>query len=143
MSDSRNRVERERWLPVVGYEGFYEVSDQGRRVRSLDRIIKDKTGRVRHWRGRVMKQKRNCSRGHMYVDLKVDAKCSSRSVHGLVAAAFLGPRPDGLQIRHLNGIPSDCRLVNLAYGTQSENMLDSVRHGTHFQARKTHCPQQA
>lgn len=44
--------------------------------------------------------------------------------------------------RHLNGNPYDNRLENLAWGTPSENMLDKVRHGTHHNAIKTHCPRQ-
>jgi hypothetical protein len=61
-------------------------------------------------------------------------------VHSLVILAFVGPRPDGEQVRHLNGNPADNRLTNLAYGTQSQNQQDSLRHGTHAQAAKTHCP---
>jgi hypothetical protein len=54
----------------------------------------------------------------------------SITVHRLVATAFLGPRPAGLEVRHLNGDPTDCRLANLAYGTPAENGQDRVRHGT-------------
>lgn len=81
------------------------------------------------------------ARGYLTLRLKVeDGRQRTRPVHALVAEAFLGPRPDGLQVRHLNGDRTDARVSNLAYGTQSENMLDAVRHGTHPQARKTHCP---
>lgn len=62
------------------------------------------------------------------------------SVHALVAAAFLGARPEGLEVRHLNGNRLDSRRENLAYGTSSENHMDMVRHGRHPNARKTHCP---
>jgi hypothetical protein len=53
--------------------------------------------------------------------------------------AFVGPCPAGLEIRHLNGNATDNHLSNLTYGTKSENELDRVRHGTHHNARKTHC----
>jgi len=59
----------------------------------------------------------------------------------LVATAFHGPCPDGQQCRHLNGDPADNRSDNLKWGTPSEQAHDKVRHGTHHQARKTHCPQ--
>lgn len=60
-------------------------------------------------------------------------------MHRLVARAFLGPTDLPL-VRHLNDDPSDNRLANLAYGTSSDNALDSVRNGTHAWATKTHCP---
>lgn len=54
-------------------------------------------------------------------------------------AAFAGPCPEGLEVRHLDGDPANNRLTNLCYGTHSENVQDSLRHGTHAQARKDHC----
>jgi hypothetical protein len=43
------------------------------------------------------------------------------------------------QWRPVPGFPDDCRLINLQWGTRSENTLDKVTHGVHHQARKTHC----
>lgn len=51
-------------------------------------------------------------------------------VHVLVLTAFVGPKPEGKQTRHLNGDPADNRLVNLTWGTNSQNTLDRKRHGT-------------
>lgn len=62
-------------------------------------------------------------------------------VHHLIAETFIGPRPDGMEVRHLNGDKLDNRVENLAYGTHAENVGDTLRHGTHNQASKTHCPQ--
>lgn len=64
-----------------------------------------------------------------------------RAVHKLVLEAFVGPRPEGLEVRHLDGNPKNNHVSNLRYGSKSENTLDRVRHGTHNQSRKTHCPQ--
>lgn len=52
-----------------------------------------------------------------------------RYVHHLVAEGFIGPRPDGQEIRHLNGDRYDCRATNLAYGTHRQNVRDMVQHG--------------
>jgi hypothetical protein len=60
-------------------------------------------------------------------------------VHQAVAAAFLGARPDGLVVRHLDGNPSNNSLMNLRYGTSAENAYDRIAHGRHAQANKTHC----
>ena len=52
-----------------------------------------------------------------------------RYVHHLVLETFVGPRPAGLEVRHLDGDPSNNRLDNLVYGTSTENGQDMVAHG--------------
>ena len=127
----------ERWLPVVGYEGLYEVSDRGR-VRSLDRAAVGRDGRRYRVKGRVRKVATQ-HYGHLKVMLIVGGSHRGFHVHTLVLTAFVGPKPEGLCARHLNGVPHDNRLENLAWGTYSENKFDQVRHGTDAQASKTHC----
>lgn len=123
----------ERWLPVVGYEGFYEVSDLGR-ARSLPRrTAKGLKG------GRILKGSRAES-GHIAVMLSKHGSIRRRMVHQLVAEAFIGPRPLGQETRHLNDVPDDNRLVNLVYGTRSENAADALRNGRNYFANRTHCP---
>lgn len=73
------------------------------------------------------------------VSLRLDGKQVARTVHSLVASAYLGPRPEGLETRHMDGDPLNSRPSNLRYGTKGKNTLDSVGHGTHNNARKTHC----
>ena len=51
-------------------------------------------------------------------------------VHKLVAAVFHGPCPDGFQVRHKDGNPSNNSASNLEYGTALENAGDAIRHGT-------------
>ena len=125
----------ENWLPVVGWEGLYEVSDQGR-VRSLDRVLASATG-PRQWRGRIHRLDTD---KHGYPCIRLGGSRGKRSaVHHLVMAAFVGPRPEGQEVRHLNDIRDDNRLANLAYGTRSENMYDCIRNGSHNRASRTHC----
>lgn len=63
-----------------------------------------------------------------------------RLVHQLVLEAFVGPRPaDATDVRHLNDVKDDNRLVNLAWGTHSENMRDRVANGLHHYASRSHC----
>jgi hypothetical protein len=71
-------------------------------------------------------------RGHGYLSVKLsrDGDCYTWFVHRLVTAAFLGPLPDDMETRHLNGDWLDNRLVNLIYGTSLENSADAVQHGT-------------
>jgi len=117
----------ERWKPVVGYEGLYEVSDQGR-VKSLP---------GQRWNGKVWIKKQGCFRrlstgkhGYLVVDLKHLGKRKTFTVHTLVLTAFIGPRPEGKECRHLNGNRADARLCNLRWGTPSENTEDKRRHKT-------------
>lgn len=119
----------EEWRPVVGYEGLYEVSDQGR-VRSLPR---------HGTRGQILKPYVG-NRGYPTVNPARDGENRTLPIHRIVAEAFLGPRPEGLVVRHLNGKHNDPRLANLAYGTPRQNQIDSVMHGTHSRAVRTHCP---
>lgn len=78
--------------------------------------------------------------GYYMLRLSRDGEPKTEMVHRLVARAFLGLRPDDLEVRHLNDDKLDCRVANLIYGTRRENKLDAVRNGIHDQARKTHCP---
>jgi len=114
------------WLPVPGFRGDYDVSDQGE-VRS------HKRGRTRLLKAALNPQ------GYLVVYLYLDAVLYRRPVHSLVALTFHGPRPECWQTRHLDGNPLNNSAENLAYGTRSENVQDCLRHGTHYQASKTHC----
>ena len=117
----------EKWLPVTGFEG-YEVSDHGR-VRSFLQ---------RNNRGRVLKPAR-MKKGHLMVSLQTDDGSKMRPVHQLVLEAFVCPRPDGKLALHRDGNPGNNTVENLYWGTYSDNIKDSVEHGTHPQASKTHC----
>jgi len=109
-------VSAERWLPVVGFEGCYEVSDLGG-VRSLTRDVEFLPGRVGVIPGRVMKLY-VAPLGYHTVQFCSNGKHTAHWVHRLVLAAFVGPLPDGLVVRHLNGDPIDNRLGNLTYAGQ-------------------------
>jgi hypothetical protein len=118
------------WRPVIGFEGLYEVSSDGC-VRSTRR---------RGTEGREIHQ-RLTRREHPYRSVRLwrDGKCVTKRVATIAATAFLGPRPDALEVRHLNGDSLDNRVSNLKYGTGAENAQDSIKHGTNRNLRKTHC----
>lgn len=54
---------------------------------------------------------------------------TTHTVHSLIMEAYVGPRPEGMEVCHNNGDPADCRLANLRYDTPLENKADMVRHG--------------
>lgn len=121
----------EEWRPVVGFEGSYEVSSVGG-VRSLDRESISGS----HLRGIVMSPWIDCG-GYRRIDLQGGSSGRRRvRVHHLVLEAFLCPRPDGMECRHLDGDPQNNRLENLCWGTSSENSLDAVCHGRNPRGEK-------
>jgi hypothetical protein len=115
----------ERWAPVRGYEGRYEISDRGR-VRGL-----------RY--GRLLRPARNSS-GYPQVSLHGgDGSQRGIPVHRLVAIAFVEGEAPGLEVCHGDGDKLNPRAENLRWDTRSANMHDRVRHGTHQMTRRTHC----
>ena len=106
----------EHWLPVVGWEGLYEVSDLGR-VRGL-------------YTSRIRKPVQDPNDLRLRINLLRDAKRTTVYVHRLVLEAFVGPRPEGQLCRHGPGGRLDNRLVNLCWGTPRDNNLDQRRDGT-------------
>jgi hypothetical protein len=128
----------EQWRAVVGYEGFYEVSDHGR-VRSLPRISNTRYGRTRRLSGRILRPGINPRTGRRLVALYRDSVARTHHVYPLVLEAFVGLRPPGMEACHNDGDHTNDRLSNLRWDTSSGNSHDSVAHGTHNNARKTHC----
>jgi hypothetical protein len=80
------------------------------------------------------------SGGRPTVKLVQSPVAKSRYVHQLVMEAFVGPRPEGMEVCHFDGDPANNHLANLRYDTRRANNLDRVRHGTHQMANRTHCP---
>jgi hypothetical protein len=128
--------EQEEWRPVVGYEGYYEVSDHGR-VRSLGWWVNARNGHKRFWRGKVLTT--GSREDYSCIRLSVHGVAKSVRIHELVAQAFLGPRPDGMVVCHNDGSRNNNRLENLRYDTTSENFMDEVRSNRNFYKKKTHC----
>ena len=112
--------------PVPGYEDLYMVASDGS-------VISMHSGKPLALRPGTHKN------GYRFVGLWRAGKCKMTDVHIIVAAAFIGPRPDGKVIRHLDGNMVNNSANNLAYGTPSENSRDALRHGRHRNASKTHC----
>jgi len=73
--------------------------------------------------------------GHLQVCLWRGGKSYSVGIHHLLLETFVGPHPQGMQCRHLNGNPADNRLGNLAWGTAKENAKDRELHGNTFHPR--------
>lgn len=127
--------QEEIWRPVVGYEGYYEVSNLGR-VRSLDREVYAGHGATMIKKGRVLAQTNN----HKYknVHLSIDGHARKPTVHRLVAEAFL-ENPDNLpMVNHKDENPHNNNVNNLEwctckynnnYGTKNERISKAMTNG--------------
>lgn len=136
----------ETWKPVPGFPA-YEVSDHGN-VRSITRQVTRKFHSVTKTvtiEGQPLKRGYT-KRGYPQVMLYRGTKKSRtpRTIHTLVALAFIGPKPPRgqyrVEVQHRNGNKDDCTVGNLKWGDGSANQRDNVDHGANFQANKTHCP---
>lgn len=127
-------TEEEQWKPVVGWAGYYEVSDAGR-VRSVYRVIVQRSsnqGRYqRRVRSRLLKGWKTKT-GHHSVTLQCGGHYGRANVpvHRLVLTAFVGLCPPGKECCHRDGDPSNNRLDNLRWDTRQANVRDMIGHGT-------------
>lgn len=69
-------------------------------------------------------------KGYRFVHVRIGGKRRKVNVATLVLLAFRGPRPDGMEACHENGVGSDNRLTNLRWDTPTGNTMDAIRHGT-------------
>lgn len=113
----------EQWRAIQGYEGLYEVSNTGR-VRSLPR--QDAAGSKRKMR--YLRCPINNS-GYPSSTLTRPGFTKRYMVHTLVAEAFIGPRPEGLEVNHIDGCKINNQAANLEYVSHKENVRHAWRIG--------------
>ncbi len=115
-------TEIEQWLPVVGCETLYSVSNLGRVRRDFDA-----PGRPA---GAILKGKIEKDTGYVAVTLSLNGKLKTKRVHRLVLEAFVGPCPEGMECCHEDNNRANPNRDNLRWGTRSSNQQDRKRHGT-------------
>jgi hypothetical protein len=114
-------AEQWRTVPLFGLK--YKASNSGRVIGPTGKILKQRINR----------------RGYPVVEVSLGKSSRETLVHRMVAMAFHGLPSAGQECRHLNGVQTDNRAENLAWGSHSQNSVDQVAHGTHRNVRKTHC----
>lgn len=117
----------EEWRAVIGYEGFYEISDHAR-IRSLPRMVPTKGGGLTLWRGKILKPCLN-SDGYLQVGLTNSSGRKSKTVHQLLARAFIGEPPPGMQVNHKDGVKTNNRIGNFEYTTSAGNTRHAIALG--------------
>ncbi len=113
-------MEKEIFKPIVGYEGYYEISNKGN-VKSLDRL----NNRGFKSKGKILKLSFSNHQGYVRIDLVKNRKRMQYSVHRLVAKAFISNPLNLPEVNHLDLNKRNNSVENLEWS----NRLDNVRHG--------------
>lgn len=110
----------ENWKDIDEFEGFL-ISTKGR-------CYSQKTKR--------MLKAQKYSNGYLFYSFKIKGIQYTRSIHRLMAKAFI-PNPENKpQVDHINGIRDDNRLENLRWATQTENNLNPITNAKHINGLK-------
>ena len=119
------------WKDVVGYEGFYQVSNLGnvKRVGSFRGVNKA------YLNDYYLKPKDN-GKGYYRIKLTVNNKSKRVMLHRIIAEAFINNPKNKKVINHINCDKKDNRIENLEWCSQSENVLHSVKLGRWTQGQK-------
>lgn len=112
----------EKWRDCTGeWFGLYKVS-------SLGNIKTNSYGQGRVF-GRIRKISSVCNKGYPHIQLYRNCKGTTVKVHRLVATAFIGVRPPGHSVDHIDGNKLNNKLSNLEYVTTQENTRRASRMG--------------
>lgn len=130
----------EEWKNVIGYEGYYQVSNKGN-VRSVDRLKEHNTSHSGFIpiEGQMLKQSIS-HKGYPIVYLSKSGKDKTVPVHRLVAITFI-PNPDNLpQVNHIDGDKTNNNAENLEWCDNSYNQIHAYKMGLHKVSEKAGRP---
>lgn len=111
------------WKPVIGYEGWYEISNLGR----IKRVMVGRSTRI----NRILKSSIN-KKGYAYVKLFKHKVGRCVKVNRLVASVFLRNPNNKKLVHHKNGIKNMDHADNLEWVTDRENKLYAIRDFGHY-----------
>lgn len=114
---------QEIWKPIAGYEGYYEISNEGR-VKSLERV----DCRGQHRKEMVLKMSLNSDKYGIYT-LSKDRHSVTRKSHRLVAQAFIENPNNFPDVNHIDGNKLNNNIENLEWVTVKQNIDHAVKLG--------------
>ena len=127
-------MEEEIWVDIKGYEGLYQVSNQGR-VRSLDREVKHSKGGYKIERGKILKGIISGG-GYIAVTLNKDGVPNQFKVHRLVAETFIPNTENKRCVDHIDTDKTNNKVENLRWVTDEENNNNELTKKHMSEARK-------
>lgn len=120
-------MSEEEWRPIIGYEGYYEISDRGN-VRSCERNVFHSSGNLMILPSKLKKLTIN-NKGYYVVQLHKYCTGKTYLVSRLVGVAFI-PNPDNLpEIDHIDRVPLNNTVANLRWCTRTINLENRVLIG--------------
>lgn len=121
-----DNIEEEIWKDVVGFENYYEVSNYGR-VKRKKGFTYYKDGRIAEFSETILKPGKN-RKGYYIIYLSVNSKKYTKSIHRLVALAFID-NPNNLpQVNHINCNKLDNKVENLEWMSNLENLRHAFKN---------------
>lgn len=117
---------KEIWKDIEGFEGLYQVSNLGR-VKSLERVIIRKNGRKIPCREKNLTSSIGAF-GYYRVNLCKNGRQFTKKIHTLVAEHFIGKRPEGYDVNHIDENKANNAVSNLEYVTRKENINHATRN---------------
>ena len=134
-------MNEEIWQPIVGFEGIYEISNLNR-VKSLERTITY----INRWGTETNRTFKSCivrpstdKNGYLFVTLKKNGTETHKTIHRLIAEAFI-PNPENKPtVNHKNHIRTDNRIENLEWATYPEQIDDEWKNNavkSHYKQSK-------
>lgn len=109
------------WKNINGYEGYYQISNYGN-VKSMERIIYDKNGKLTHRLKEKIMKPYEVNGGYLQICLNKNGKRKPFKVHRLVAEHFLDNTYDKKEVNHKDRNVKNNNVNNLEWVTPKENM---------------------
>lgn len=119
--------QEEKWIPIIGYEGAYEMSNN-LRIRSLDRVVRCGYNKTRIQKGKIIiPTKKEC--GRKFINLCKNGVSEKFALSRLIALQFI-PNPNNLKVvDHINNDQSDDSIENLQWITNADNIKKGYYDG--------------
>lgn len=129
---------KELWVPVVGFEKYYEVSNLGR-VRSKDRLAKNSRGNsYRLWKGRVLSLNLKNNKKYINCKMSVNGKTYTKQLHWIVLASFkTKPSAEKWEVNHIDGNKRNNKLKNLEWVTSKQNQIHAIENQLYKPAKRS------
>lgn len=124
--------EIEVWRNVIGWEGIYQISNFGR-IKAIERfLIKNRRGgknKMAVYQVEVLRTIKTNRKGYKTISLWKEGFVKHFTTHRLVAIHYIANPNKYPQVLHKDDNPANPRWGNLFWGTQSQNIQDSVSKG--------------